>query len=79
MDDFRPCQERLDTIQNLRKEFPGVKTIEMTGGQNSMTNFWTWKKNGASRTIPNPLALDSLLESVEEVGHHLHQDFIMHE
>ena len=63
-----PNKEGLETIMELRREFPGVKIVAMSGGARSMAmNFLpTAKKLGADFTIAKPFAVAEMLALVDE-------------
>ena len=67
----------LAVINSLKKDFPGVKIIAMTGGYtSSWDDIIRGRKNvlkhatqyGAVRTFTKPVDLDLLLEAVEELS-----------
>ena len=69
-DIFMPEKEGLETIMELRKDFPDVKIIAMSGGvaaMNATTTLYLAGKLGAERTIAKPITRAELLDSVREV------------
>jgi len=65
-DIFMPGQEGMETIQALRREFPSVKIIAITG-KASEVYLKTARLLGAQATLQKPLRLDPLLEAVRAV------------
>ena len=70
-DIFMPGKEGLSTIRDLCSEFPGVKTIAMSGGNDDLTapeNFIELARRfGAVATITKPFQVDQLLAVVNQV------------
>ncbi|NGZ09977.1 MAG: response regulator [Nitrospira sp. LK70] len=67
MDILMPDQDGLETIMTLRREFPDVRVIAMTGGSNTigLLNFLDIAKMlGARRTLQKPFDLNVLLDTV---------------
>ena len=64
-----PGQEGVETIIDLRREFPDVKIIAMSGGgRNDPRNFLDYaSKLGASETLEKPFSRDLLLETISKV------------
>jgi CheY-like chemotaxis protein len=64
-----PGQEGVETIMELRKEFPEVRIIAMSGGgraeAGSVLGFAN--KLGASETLEKPFSRDVLLQTIEKV------------
>ena len=69
-DIFMPEKEGLETIMELRKDFPDVKFIAMSGGvaaMNATTTLSLAGKLGAERTIAKPITRTALLVAVRKV------------
>jgi len=69
-DIFMPEKEGIETIQDLRKEFPEAKIIAMTGRE-SLTDydvFQVARELGAARTLKKPFKLDDLVAVVKELS-----------
>ncbi len=68
-DIFMPEKDGIETIQELRREFPGVQIIAMTGRE-SLTDFDAFevaRELGAVRTFKKPFKLDDLVAAVNEL------------
>lgn len=69
-DIFMPEQEGLETIRELKRDFPNVKIIVVTGGDVVMEPenlLKIAKALGAVRVMEKPLDLERFLGVVEEV------------
>ena len=68
-DIIMPEKEGLETILDLRNDFPKIKIIAISGGgKTGLPNFLpAAKKFGAIRTLPKPFGKDELLNLVKEV------------
>lgn len=68
-DIFMPERDGIETIQQLRREFPGVKIIAISGGDRTRTVDLRKDAEllGASRTLRKPFELTELLEAVSEL------------
>ncbi len=64
-----PEMEGIKTIMELKKEFPEVKVIAMSGGGKTAPEQYLQfaKKLGADRTFTKPFERDALLKAVFEV------------
>jgi DNA-binding response OmpR family regulator len=65
-----PEKEGIETIQDLRREFPDAKIIAMTGRE-SLTDydvFQVARELGAARTLKKPFKLDDLVAVVKELS-----------
>ncbi len=69
MDIFMPEQEGLETIRELRWDFPDVKIIAISGGGKSgrMEPLEAAQKFGAALALKKPISREELLHSVKEV------------
>ncbi len=69
MDIFMPEQEGLETIRELRWDFPDVKIIAISGGGKSgrMEPLDAAQKFGAALALRKPISREDLLASVKEV------------
>lgn len=63
-----PNKEGLETIMELRKEFPEVKIVAMSGGTRGMVISFlpAAKKLGADYTLPKPFDLAEMLAIVDD-------------
>jgi CheY-like chemotaxis protein len=69
-DIIMPEKEGIQTIMELRRDFPQVKIIAISGGGTAMasaTCLHLAKGLGAARTLAKPFSKQELLDSVEEV------------
>jgi CheY-like chemotaxis protein len=69
-DIFMPEKEGIETIQDLRREFPAAKIIAMTGRE-SLTDydvFQVARELGVVKTFKKPFKLDDLVAAVEEIS-----------
>ncbi len=68
-DIFMPEKEGLETIRELRREFPDVKIIAISGGgsRGELAYLPAAKKLGAHRTFIKPFELDEMLTAVREL------------
>ena len=67
MDILMPDQDGLETTSRLRREFPDVKVIAITGGSEMVgtLNFLDVAKMlGAHRTLQKPFEMKALLDAV---------------
>ncbi|THJ25021.1 MAG: response regulator [Nitrospira sp. CG24E] len=68
MDILMPEQDGLETIATLRREFPNVKVIAITGSSEmiGILNFLDVAKMlGAHRTLQKPFEMKTLIETVQ--------------
>lgn len=68
MDILMPEKEGLETIRNLRVDFPHIKIIAISGGlpHFPIDLLALAKKFGACRTMLKPMEIDALQKIVEE-------------
>jgi two-component system, chemotaxis family, chemotaxis protein CheY len=68
-DILMPEKEGLETIIDIRREFPGVKIIAMSGGgRTGNLNFLdVARRLGARRTLEKPFDLQAMLGAVSEL------------
>lgn len=59
--------EGLETIRELRRDYPQVKIIAMSGGRGQSNYLELAEKLGARRTLEKPFPLDQLVAAVREV------------
>jgi len=67
MDILMPDQDGLESIVTLRREFPKVKVIAITGGTDMigiLNSLDVAKMLGASRTLQKPFEMHALLDAV---------------
>ena len=64
-----PEKDGIETIQELRKDFPDVKIIAISGGGRLGPHDYLHlaKMLGAQRTLTKPIELDELLKAIEEL------------
>ena len=68
IDIVMPNKEGLETIPELRRDFPGVKIIGISGaGEGPGSYLATAKHLGASRTFSKPLNIPQFLDAVREL------------
>ena len=69
-DIFMPEMEGIETIHNLRREFPDVKIIAMSGRDSRMKFdvFDVARQLGAVRTFKKPFRFEELVAAVRELG-----------
>ena len=68
VDIFMPDQDGLETTATLRREFPNVKVIAITGGgdKSGILNFLDIAKMlGAHSTLQKPFEMKTLLDMVQ--------------
>lgn len=68
-DILMPEKEGLETIIELRREFPNVKIIAMSGGghKGNLNFLQAAKRLGAQRTLQKPFHLQEVIQLVTEV------------
>lgn len=66
---FMPEKEGIETIKELRDEFPNVKIIAISGGGflGGVDYLYIAEKLGALRTFRKPFNLQEMLEAIREV------------
>lgn len=64
-----PEQEGLETITALRRQFPGVKIIAVSGAQQKLDLdlLYVAEKLGALRTLEKPFEINKLVALVQEL------------
>lgn len=68
VDLFMPAKEGIETIMELRQEFPDVKIIAMSGGLHGRMNLLSAAGHlGAHRTLAKPFGAGELLAAVREL------------
>ena len=69
-DIFMPEMEGIETIHDLRREFPEVKVIAMSGRDPRMKFdvFEVARQIGASRTFKKPFRFEELIAAVRELS-----------
>jgi CheY-like chemotaxis protein len=69
-DVFMPEQDGLETIRMLKREFPTVKIVAMSGGGASGTLSYleVTRTFGADRILRKPFLKGSLLATLQELG-----------
>lgn len=68
-DMLMPRQEGMQTIHEIRKTYPNIKILAVSGGgaTRNMTFLEAAQKLGADRTLAKPLGIDDLLQTVSEL------------
>jgi CheY-like chemotaxis protein len=64
-----PDKEGLETIMELRRDYPEVKIIAMSGGGRLGPGGYLdmAKKLGAQRTVAKPFTREAVLEAVSQI------------
>jgi CheY-like chemotaxis protein len=64
-----PGKDGIETIQELKKEFPDIKVIAISGGGRLGPQDYLHlaKMLGARRTLTKPINLTELLKAIEEI------------
>ena len=63
---FMPEQEGLETIKQLRMEFPDVRILAMSGKPTGGTMLAVARRLGATTILQKPFLPDELLRTVEQ-------------
>ncbi len=68
-DVIMPEKEGLETISDLRREFPNIKIIAMSGGGRflKLDLLQVANRLGAQRTLSKPFSQADLLQTIKEV------------
>jgi DNA-binding response OmpR family regulator len=68
-DIFMPEKEGLETIRELRKDFPRLKIIAITGGYSSGPDelLNVARMLGANHTFPKPFKLKEIVDTINEL------------
>lgn len=71
-DIFMPEKEGIETVFELRQQFPQTKIVVMSGGgpapASSATNYlWVARELGAARTLRKPFEPQELIDAVREL------------
>lgn len=69
MDIFMPQKEGIETIREIRQEFPDAAIIAVSGGGRLQRDghLFTAKELGARVILRKPFAMDTLLKSIENI------------
>ncbi len=69
VDLFMPRKEGLETIMQLRRTFPDVKIIAISGGNptHGISFLDTAKRLGAHRTLAKPFSMETIRDTVAEL------------
>ena len=70
-DIFMPGKEGIETVFDLKREFPETNIIVMSGGPHlvkGMDYLGLARELGAARTLPKPFSLKELAEAVGELA-----------
>ena len=67
LDMFMPHKDGLETIGELRRTYPGIRIIAMSGGgfKGTVDVLHVAKKMGVRQTLAKPFTREQLLEAVE--------------
>jgi DNA-binding response OmpR family regulator len=68
-DIFMPLKDGIETIVEIRKEFPQTRIIAVSGGGeylNKPEYLWAAREFGAVTTLRKPFGVDELLEAVRK-------------
>src|SRR5579859_4579123 len=63
---YMPGQEGLETIKQLRLEFPEVRIVAMSGKPTGGTMLSVAQRLGAAAVLPKPFSSEELLKVVEQ-------------
>ncbi len=63
---FMPNQDGIETMINLRREFPGVKIVAISGNVSAPAMLSVAKRLGAVVVLEKPFALEALLDAVKQ-------------
>src|SRR5437867_13412007 len=68
-DIFMPEKDGIETILELRRDYPGIRIIAISGGGalRNLSYLAAAEQLGAFRTIPKPFDCDEVLETVRAV------------
>lgn len=68
-DIIMPNQEGMETIQELKKEFPQVIIIAISGGGSAKEGFYLHlaKKFGATRVYDKPIMMEEFMKEIKEL------------
>jgi DNA-binding response OmpR family regulator len=64
---FMPEMDGIEVIATLRRQFPGVKIVAMSG-RPGVDYLKVARELGAARILRKPFAMDELLSAVDGVG-----------
>lgn len=64
---FMEGQEGLETIRQLRKDFPKMPIIAMSGGDMSEAMLTVASKLGANKVLQKPFEAEALLNAIQEM------------
>lgn len=69
IDLFMPRKEGLETIMQLRKNFPDLKIIAISGGNptHGMSFLETAARLGAHRTMAKPFSMEEMRDAIAEL------------
>jgi len=63
---FMPNQDGIETMINLRREFPEAKIVAISGNISASSMLSVAKKLGAIVVLEKPFAIDALLAAVDK-------------
>lgn len=67
-DIFMPEKEGLETIMEIRRDFPRIKIIAISGGDRDGCDYLPMTRPlGANRCLHKPFARDEMIKAVEEL------------
>jgi len=70
-DIFMPGKEGIETVFDLKREFPGTRIIVMSGGPSlvqGMDYLGLARELGAAKTLAKPFTMKQLADAVRELG-----------
>jgi len=70
-DIFMPGKEGIETVFDLKREFPATRIIVMSGGPSlvrGMDYLGLARELGAAKTLAKPFTMKQLADAVREVG-----------
>lgn len=62
-----PQQEGIETIMQLRRDYPKIAIIAMSGMSGARNLLWIAQRIGAAKTLQKPFQPEELLAAVTEV------------
>ena len=71
IDIFMPEKDGIETIREIKRDFPNVKVIAISGGTSNYNDFQVYltlaKRLGVNYTFAKPFELEQLLNKVKEL------------
>lgn len=66
-DILMPHQDGVETIRELRRDYPELRIIAITGARGSYNRLPAANALGAGRTLTKPVSMEEMLRTVSEV------------